>query len=221
MSLLLGPTNTPLCSIIVFPTPKPRPGAGMQFSLGPRVAAPPPLTFTWGGPGDRFFKKIRLGASVRVLAAHRGARSHPKSPWDAQGRQNEAPKLTFGRPGAPFLVKIRDSGPLTKTPLGAMFSSHLAGPGASIFTHFRSRNRLWDAVGSWSHLFLSFCGPGCANMDPRGAAREPKVAQRPPKVPKSLPGDVEKSMKNRPRCPRGCPGCPGRSRGTPPIEKTT
>ena len=183
LSLLLGPTNTPLCSIIVFPTRKPRPGAGMQLShvaRAPRaIAAVCPLG---GARWTTFSRKFVLAhrcAFRRPTGAPEVAQSRP---WDAQGHQNEAPKLTFGRPGAPLLVKIRDSGPLTKTSLGTMFSSHLAGPGASIFTHFHSRNYLRDAVGSRSHLFLSFCGPGHANVYPRGATREPKVAQRRPKA---------------------------------------
>jgi len=99
---------------------------------------------------------MRVAAHVRVTAAHGGARSRTKSPRDPQGRQSGAQKLTFRRPGAPFLVKIRDSGPLREH-LYLLCFHHIYTPGADFF---RTSNWRGVAPGSRTVFFPLFVAPG-------------------------------------------------------------
>ena len=66
--------------------------------------------------------------------------------------------------------------------------------------------------------FSLLLAPPARKSDAEGAPRVPTVS---PNAPKSPPGDLPKSMKNRLCGLRGCPGSPGRSRGTPPARKVS
>mgnify|MGYP003709362509 CR=1 FL=1 len=130
--------------------------AHVLFYLVATTSPPMPQTSIWGSPGEAFFVKKRVGAQRRVTVAPGGVRSRPKSPRDAQGRQSGAQKLTFRRPGAPFLAKIRDSGPLREHWYLLCFH-HIYTPGADLF---RTSNWRGVALGSRTVFFPLFVAPG-------------------------------------------------------------
>ena len=162
-------------------------------------------------PGELFFMKNRVAAHVPVTAAHGGARSRPKSPRGPQGRQTGAQRLTFRRPGAPFSVKNRESGP-SREHLYLLCFHPFTRPGPIFFA---PRTGVGSRLGPGLSFSL-FLWPPVRKSAAEGGQRVPNVS---PNALKSPPGDLQKSMKNRLCGLRGCPGSPGRSRGTPPARK--
>ena len=75
--------------------------AEVQFYLAPRGVRAGAADFFGRCPGDHFFVKKRVGAQVRVMAVHRGARSRPKLSLILPVSLPNGPvQLSFPLPGA-------------------------------------------------------------------------------------------------------------------------
>ena len=175
-------------------------------------------------PGRRLFREK---ASWCAPARDGGARWRPKSPEVAP----ETPKVVKGE------SKNRNG-----CPWGAFWETfcHFLGDCGVWLdaTHSQAKTYIFrfgrSQVGTSSSTFpgmdfrvsfyaflcgcISFLAPPALKSNAEGVPRVPNVS---PNARKSLPGDLQKSMKIRLCGLRGCPGSPGRSRGTPPARKVS
>ena len=133
----------------------------------------------------------------------------PKSPQRRPQRPKWSLKGHFGEASwSPFAGKFAIAAPCQNLSICYVLTT-LCGSGPGPFSLL---NAPWGRSTPAEPSFLDFLRPWGRPGDRQGAAGRPKDVR------KGIRGHPE-TTKNQASVARGCPGCPGRSRGYPPRRK--